>query len=136
MSTQKAKKLVISHTRTEQGEEVAAALNVLVCPAEEGGYIAQGIEIDYLATGATEELAREHFAEGFAATLEAYLKRKRPLDGLFKSRTPAEYIKQYFSAPAQPVFVCLVSRSRELAEAVEPGIPQTLAFRTADCAAA
>lgn len=129
----KAKKLVVAHSHTEDGDTVTAALNVLVCPAEEGGFIAQGIEIDYLATGATEELAREHFAEGFAMTVATYLSRQRPLDGLFKTRTPAAFIQQYFASPSQPVFVCLVEQ-KQLPKTV--GIPKTLAFHRADCALA
>ena len=129
----KAKKLVVAHHHADDGDTVTAALNVLVCPAEEGGFIAQGIEIDYLATGATEELAREHFAEGFSLTVASYLKRKRPLDGLFKTRTPAEFIKQYFAAPTQPVFVCLIEQ-KQMPKTT--GIPQKLAFHRAGCALA
>jgi len=126
----KTAKVVMAHHRSGDSDTVTAALNVLVCPAEEGGFIAQGIEIDYLATGATEDLAREHFADGFAMTISAYLNKGRSLDGLFKSRTPAEFIKKYFSAPSQPVFMCLVEQKRMPAVT---GVPSTLAFRTADC---
>ncbi len=103
------------------------ALNVLVCPAAEGGFVAQGIEIDYVATGSTEEQARLHFAYGFTKTIAAYLERGRPFDGLFKSRTPQRYIQQYFSLDEQqPIFQCLVEVERLN---VQPGIPRMLAFR-------
>ncbi|MGN7917334.1 hypothetical protein [Lysobacter sp. 22409] len=120
-------KPVMAHVQNGVAEAVAAELHVLLCPAAEGGYLAQGVEVDYTATGRTEEEAKEHFAEGFTRTVLAYLKRSRSLDGLFRSRTPQEYVAQYYANAVQPELCCVVSRSRVDVPADTP-VPHEITF--------
>lgn len=61
------------------------ALRVRIVP-DTVGYLAQGIEIDYFAAGASEADARERFQEGFALTVEAHLKKFGCLDRFLKNR--------------------------------------------------
>jgi hypothetical protein len=98
----------MTHVQGDHGQAVAAELHVLIMPGEDGGFIAQGIEIDYVAAGATEEEVQDHFAKGFCATIVSYLKRGRDLSGLFKTDTPAQYRKAYFATDIQPVLRCAV----------------------------
>jgi hypothetical protein len=89
-------------------QAAAAVLRVLVMPTDEG-FFAQGLEIDYVATGRTEEEVRDHFARGFVATVLSYMRRKRDLKALFsKSTTPQEYWALYFSSAKQHTFNCAV----------------------------
>lgn len=105
----------LKHLRAADRQVVGAALNVLVFPSADGGFVAQGIEIDYTATGATEEDAREHFAQGFCSTIVSYLKRGRPFDGLFKTSTPRQYVQAYFSGNFRQVFAFQVTE-------IKPGV--------------
>lgn len=126
---------VVAHAKHDDAEAVVAALHVLVCPAKEGGFLAQGIEINYLATGDTEEEAKEHFAEGFTRTIMAYLELRRPLDGLFKTKTPSEYVMKYYEGTSRPSLHCVVSRRKvDIPENVP--VPRDLAFLSAATAAA
>ena len=99
----------MTHLASGDQHAVAAELHVLVMPSRDGGFFAQGLEIDYTATGATEEEARNHFARGFTATIRSYLRLKRDLGSLFrKARTPPEYIEAYYSSARQHVLECVV----------------------------
>ncbi|MEH6420981.1 hypothetical protein [Pseudomonas sp. CGJS7] len=120
-------KPVMAHVQVGDREAVAAELHVLLCEAADGGYLAQGIEIDYTATGATEEEAKDHFAKGFTRTVKAYLERNRALEGLFKSRTPAEYIAAYYEGTVRPELCCVVTHRRVEVPAHVP-VPHVIAF--------
>ena len=98
----------VAHVQDGDAQGVAAELHVLIVPSLDGGFIAQGIEIDYAASGATEEEVRDHFATGFCATVISYLKRGRDLSGLFKTDAPAEFRQAYFANEIQPVLRCAV----------------------------
>ncbi len=117
-------KAFLMHERDGDHSRVVAELRVLVLPAAEGGFVAQGLEIDYVATGVSEDEARERFAKGFVATVSAYLRLGRDLAGLFKSQTPGVYWKAYFEGVEHSVLGCVVSQdvSAEL-----PPLPPGLA---------
>jgi hypothetical protein len=51
-------------------------------------FIAQGIDVDYVACGQTRDDAERHFAEGFAATVEAHLEEFGNLDRFIKPAPP------------------------------------------------
>lgn len=102
----------LKHLHSADGQVVGAALNVLVLPSKDGGFVAQGIEIDYTASGSTEEAAREHFAQGFCSTIVSYLARGRAFDGLFKTSTPREYVQAYYSGKFRQVFACTVTECK------------------------
>ena len=124
-------KPVIAHLSVGVRHAVAAELRVLVMESEDGGFFAQGLEIDYVATGATEELAREHFAEGFVRTVRACIERKRDLGTLFgKSKTPESYWKAYYTAARKAVFGCVVTH--DLGNDLPPDLPlpHVLSFHT------
>lgn len=121
-------KLVVAHHRSNDGKHtVAAQLRVLVCPAEEGGYVAQGLEIDYCSTGATVEDVQKRFATGFLMTVEALIKRGRPLSALFKSVTPPEIWQEYIDSAKEDQLIC--GTVIDLSEKLPGNAPyQSLAF--------
>lgn len=99
----------LAHHSDGKRHIAAAALHVLVMPSADGGYFAQGLQIDYVATGATEDEARKRFETGFVETVKAYLKRGLDLGALYdRSRTPKECWQAYYKAAQQPVFGCVV----------------------------
>lgn len=121
----------MAHRESETQRAAAAALRVLIAPSIDGGFVAQGIDIDFTATGDTEELAREHFARAFSETITAYLRLGRDLAGLFKTAVPAEFRKAYFAQPAGAVFVCAVSVPVD-GIAKDAHYPSTLSFLRAE----
>jgi predicted RNase H-like HicB family nuclease len=125
----------VAHVADGNNHGVAAALNVLIVPAAEGGYYAQGIEIDFAATGKTEEEVREHFQESFVATIRRYIDRGRSLSGLFKASTPPEYRQAYFSGSSRQVFVCAIGHE-QTGLPDDASIPGVLNFITKDRAEA
>lgn len=118
----------LTHVQAADGDAVSAELHVLVMPSIDGGFIAQGIEIDYVASGETEEEVRNRFADGFCRTIMSYLERKRDLAGLFKTATPAEYRQAYFAQATGPILRCAVGRlsDQELPESAP--VPKYLNF--------
>ena len=123
--------VTMTHLASGENHTVAAELRVLVMPSVDGGFFAQGLEVDYVATGATEEDARNRFARGFVATIQSYLRRGRDLGSLFaKARTPPEYIQAYFQSATKHVLRCAVTEVPGLPPDV--AIPRTLSFCSAD----
>lgn len=121
----------VAHVSEGNNHGVVAALNVLIVPAAEGGFFAQGIEIDYAATGATEAEAREHFQHGFVETVKRYIDRGRSLSGLFKVSTPPEYREAYFSGTLRQLFVCAIGHE-QTGLPNDRGIPGLLRFVSAE----
>jgi hypothetical protein len=102
-------KPTMTHVASGESHAVGAELHVLVMPSCDGGYFAQGLEIDYTATGATEAEARDRFARGFTATIQSYLRLGRDLGALFsKARTPPEYVQAYYASARRHVLHCMV----------------------------
>lgn len=66
---------------------------------DDGGWFAQGAEIDYAAQGATLEDAKKHFEAGLAATIHEHLKLHEKLD--------------YFVRPAPPEVWQEIARGAE-----------------------
>lgn len=101
------KKVVVAHGASEDGMKhaVAAQMRVFVCHTDDG-YVAQGLEIDYCSVGDTVDEVQENFARGFLATVEALLKRGRPLSALFKSTTPPEVWQEYINSQKQDNLIC------------------------------
>lgn len=118
---------VLAHADDGDVQTVAAELRVLIAPAMCGGFVAQGIEIDYVATGTTEDEAREHFAAGFIATIRSYMKRGRSMAGLFKSNVPAEARQAYFAQSTRPIFRCAVAEAFG-ALPLDATVPRSIAF--------
>lgn len=85
---------------------VAAQLRVLITPSADGGYVAQGLEIDYVATGGTIEEAQNRFVEGWVRTVRALIDRGRSLDAMFKSQTPREIWRQYLDSDRRDLLTC------------------------------
>lgn len=126
----------IAHVSDGDRHAVAARLHVLVMPGEDGGYFAQGIEIDYTATGDTEEAARDHFAHGFIETVRAYLRRGRDLSALYeKSRTPGKYVEAYYAAARKDAFGCVVRMDLGEEVAADVALPREFNFIPAQSAA-
>ena len=74
------------HANQDSKHVVAVnALRVMVVP-DSIGFLAQGVEIDYFAAGASEAEAMDSFQKGFALTVDAHLKKFGSLKRLLKSR--------------------------------------------------
>lgn len=96
----------LEHEKRSDSHRVAAQLRVLVTPSIDGGFVAQGLEVDYLATGATLDEVQQNFANGFLATVEAILRRGRDLTSLFKSSAPLEAWQQYIAGNRKHTLTC------------------------------
>lgn len=68
------------------------ALRVLIVPDGDLWY-AQGIEIDYGATGATTDEVKHNFEVGLARTIELHLEKRGTIDGLLKFAPASEWQK-------------------------------------------
>jgi hypothetical protein len=60
-------------------------------------FVAQGIDIDYVACGRTREQAERHFEEGFVATIEAHQEKFGHLTNFVK-QPPQEIVTEFFKA--------------------------------------
>ncbi len=122
----------MTHAASGGNHAVEAELRVLVMPSADGGFFAQGLEVDYVATGATEREARERFAHGFTATIQSYLRRGRDLGALFsKARTPPEYEQAYFAGARKHVLHCVVVEGVGNLPA-DAQVPRRLSFCSTD----
>lgn len=122
-------KPVMAHAQHGDSHIVAAQLRVLITQESCGNYVAQGLEIDYCATGHSVEEVQERFATGFLRTVESLIRTQRPLGALFKSRTPPETWQEYIDSSRQDELACgtIVDLSKRLPPDV--GLPyQALAF--------
>lgn len=124
---QMANKYGIAHAQEGDGHLVAAQLRVLICKEPTGGYVAQGLDIDYCATGSTVEQVQERFVSGFVRTIETLLRKDRPLGALFKSKTPPDVWQSYMDSARQDELTC--ATFVDLSDRVPAGLPfQSLAF--------
>jgi hypothetical protein len=57
-------------------------VKVIVCQDEEGTWLAQGLEIDYLATGDSSEQAKKNFEVGLRGTIDLHIKIHHSIDHL------------------------------------------------------
>lgn len=96
----------VAHVNDGDLHAVAAALRVLITPADAGGFVAQGLEIDYVATGETVVEAQDHFARGLCLTIESLIRRNRPLSALFKNRTPPEAWQAFMDSETKDMLTC------------------------------
>jgi len=128
------KRTILAHAQSGDLHAVEAELHVLITRSNDG-FVAQGLEIDYVATGSSEQEACDRFAEGFVKTVHAMCKRGRDLGALFsKSKTPAEAWTSYFSAANQHVLRCLsVHNLTDLLENCPKDVrlPSTMRFAAA-----
>ena len=119
--------VVQAHIRDHANQ--AVALRVLVSRSPSGDYfVAQGLDIDYVATGKTEEEAQKHFQTGFIETVRAMIQRGRDIGALYtKSSAPQQAWKSFFAAAKQHIFACKVDISGEIAPEVE--VPESIFFQ-------
>lgn len=76
------------------------ALHVFLCP-EDGQWTAQGIEIDYAASGASIEEAQKNFADGLVLTVNEHLVMHGNLDKVLET-APKDVLEQYIKTlPAE-----------------------------------
>ncbi|MGH8029359.1 MAG: type II toxin-antitoxin system HicB family antitoxin [Arenimonas sp.] len=99
----------VAHVSDGDLHAVATALRVLITPADAGGFVAQGLEIDYVATGDTVEEVQDRFARGLLATIESLIRRARPLSALFKSSTPPEAWQAFMDKGAGDMVTCVTA---------------------------
>lgn len=118
------RRATLAHVSGGSRHAVAANLRVLILPDEEGqGFVAQGLDIDYFATGSTADEVRENFATGLLRTVEAYLRRGRPLSGLMtKSKAPREAWDAWFESDGKDELTCVAVV--DLADRLPPGTPR------------
>jgi len=100
------KQMFMTHAKQGDRHAVAAHLRVLIVPAAKGGFVAQGLEVDYVATGATVEDAQHRFAEGFLRTMRSIIRRDSRLDSLFKSKAPRGAWAAYMEGDRQDTLTC------------------------------
>ena len=96
----------VAHVSEGDLHAVAAMLRVLITPASAGGFVAQGLDIDYVATGDTVDEAQDHFARGLCMTIESLIRRNRPLSALFKSKTPPEAWQTFMDSETKDMLTC------------------------------
>lgn len=84
----KLHKDVMAHASDGDVHAVSTQLHVLIAPESEGrGFIARGVEVDYLSSGETIEEARSNFVEGLCRTIQSYLRRGQSLER-FRAKNP------------------------------------------------
>lgn len=96
----------VAHVQDGNRHAVAASLRVLIRPADAGGYVAQGLDIDYVATGGSVDEVKQIFAEGLVRTIRSLIRRGRPLSALFKGKAPQEAWQAYIDHGAGDELLC------------------------------
>lgn len=88
---------------SEGGTHVAfvKALHVLLSK-EDGGWFAQGVEIDYVASGATADEVKKNFADGLALTIDEHLKMHGHIKNILKG-VPLEAFGAYIETPPDDI---------------------------------
>lgn len=73
------------HARDNDDRHAVAlgAIRVILCE-DDSEWFAQGIEIDYAASGRTLEDVQQRFEQGLEATIHEHLKRFGTIDGILK----------------------------------------------------
>ena len=69
-------------------------VRVVVYPSADGGWIAQGLEIDYTAQGESLEEAKQNFSEGLDRTLVLNYAETGTIDGIL-NRAPDEFFELF-----------------------------------------
>jgi len=75
--------MFVSMTTAKQYEVVVWNLHVIVTN-DDGGWFAQGLEIDYAAQGTSLDEVKKNFEDGLAATIQAHLTLHDNLDQFLK----------------------------------------------------
>lgn len=127
-------KTTIAHAWRGDRHGVAAELRVLVSPSEHGDYfVAQGIDIDYIATAKTEAEVRNDFAEGFVRTVFSMLARGRDLAALWsKSRVPSEAVAAYEAAGSKELLHCVQAIDLTKRLPADAQVPRKVIFHSTD----
>jgi hypothetical protein len=81
---------VLELSREETHLVKVGALRVLIHPDGDGWY-AQGIEIDYAATGGSVDEVKHNFEIGLARTIDLHLERWGTVKNLLKFAPPSEW---------------------------------------------
>jgi hypothetical protein len=91
------------HAQNDDGWHLVALgnLRVLVCK-EDGEWLAQGVEIDYAASGDTISEAQRRFEKGLRATVHLHLTRFQSIEKLL--RYAPEYVRSRLKDPKAFVF--------------------------------
>jgi len=69
-------------------------LRVVICP-DEGGWFAQGLEIDYAAGGATIPQVKKNFEKGLKGTISLHIQMHGNIEN-FLTPAPPEIWKEYW----------------------------------------
>jgi hypothetical protein len=77
------------------------ALHVLLTP-DEDGWFAQGLEVDYAATGDSVDAVKSNFSSGLALTVHEHLKLFGNIKKFLKV-APQEAWEEYYSAPNEAI---------------------------------
>lgn len=77
------------------------ALRVLLCP-DGAGWYAQGLEIDYAATGSTMEETKENFEAGLAKTIAENVRMHGSIQKMLKV-APQDVWSEYLTAPPSAI---------------------------------
>lgn len=71
-------------------------LRVVICP-DEGGWFAQGLEIDYAAGGATIPEVKKNFEKGLKGTINLHLQMHGNIEHLLNPAPPPTWKEFYWS---------------------------------------
>jgi len=88
-------KSVATHLQDDDCHAVIVdSLRVLIIP-DEGGWFAQGLEIDYAAGGDSVEDVKQRFQQGLESTIHEHLRVFGNIDNLLNKQAPSEEWELY-----------------------------------------
>lgn len=97
MSVPKVKNAEAVHLSDGQDHIVGLRHLKVLLSQEDSHWFAQGLEIDYAASGASEDDAKKRFEDGLSATIKAHLKLAGNIKGLLVVAPQSEWAR-YFQA--------------------------------------
>ncbi len=115
------------HATTKDGSSVIGLGNLrVVLLQEDGVWIAQGLEIDYLAQGSSEKDVKKQFEQGLAATIHAHLYKFGNIDNLLHAAPPEVWKEMLYDKKASlAARYSQLSIHRDTAKAkVKPSLPK------------
>ena len=93
-----------SALHAQAGNDHVVALTALrvMLLEDSGGWFAQGLEVDYAASGATVDEAKKNFEDGFCATVREHLQMYGSIERFLKVADAAAW-NEFFALPKSAV---------------------------------
>jgi hypothetical protein len=99
------------HLKEGATHVVGVRLLRVVLTNEEGGWFAQGLEIDYFAQGSSREDVKRRFEEGLCATIDEYLKKHGSIEW-FLQPAPDRVWNEFLRSKQTPLWFSSLSVHR------------------------